>query len=165
MSSAKITYNKRSIKMYLHKFLKTPAHIKILVPFILLVLKTQITKPHFTLDTKTFLRARLITRTYYFQMGYGGCNSGVQNQLDFIINVWFCKRFLPCPFTGPKKFWVGPNFLCQTKSLFKGCLSLFNYVPHVNESIFCQNNMFFFPSKTCFFNKKWTHYVRLMSIK
>ena len=60
MSSAKITYNKRSIKMYLHKFLKTPAHNYILVvPFILLVLKTQITKPHFTLDTKTFLIGRL----------------------------------------------------------------------------------------------------------
>ena len=59
MSSAKITYNKRSIKMYLHKFLKTPTHNNILVPFILLVLKTQITKPHFTLDTKTFLIGRL----------------------------------------------------------------------------------------------------------
>ena len=23
--------------------------------------------------------------------------------------------FLPCPFTGPKMFWAGPNFLCQTK--------------------------------------------------
>ena len=23
-----------------------------------------------------------------------------------------------CPFTGPKMFWAGPNFLCQTKNLF-----------------------------------------------
>ena len=25
---------------------------------------------------------------------------------------------MPCPFTGPKMFWAGPNFLCQTKNLF-----------------------------------------------
>ena len=23
--------------------------------------------------------------------------------------------FMPCPFTGPKMFWAGPNFMCQTK--------------------------------------------------
>ena len=28
---------------------------------------------------------------------------------------------MPCPFTGPKMFWAGPNFLCQTKSLFTYC--------------------------------------------
>ena len=25
---------------------------------------------------------------------------------------------MPCPFTGPKMFLAGPNFLCQTKNLF-----------------------------------------------
>ena len=25
---------------------------------------------------------------------------------------------MPCPFTGPKMFWDGPNLLCQTKNLF-----------------------------------------------
>ena len=25
-------------------------------------------------------------------------------------------KLLPCPSTGPKIFWAGPNFLCQTKS-------------------------------------------------
>ena len=25
---------------------------------------------------------------------------------------------MPCPFTGPKMFCAGPNFLCQTKNLF-----------------------------------------------
>ena len=49
------------------------------------------------------------------------------------------------------------NIVNQTK----GCLSLFNYFidmiePNVNESIFCQKNSFF-PSKTCFFDKTWTH--------
>ena len=24
---------------------------------------------------------------------------------------------MPCPFTGPKMFWGGPNFLCQTKNM------------------------------------------------
>ena len=28
---------------------------------------------------------------------------------------------MPCPFTGPKMFWAGPNFLRQTKNLFTYC--------------------------------------------
>ena len=28
---------------------------------------------------------------------------------------------MPCPFTGLKIFWAGPNFLCQTKNLFTFC--------------------------------------------
>ena len=27
-------------------------------------------------------------------------------------------NLMPCPFTGPKMFWAGSNFLCQTKNLF-----------------------------------------------
>ena len=33
-------------------------------------------------------------------------------------------RLMPCPFTGPKMFWAGPNFLCQTKNLFTYCGNL-----------------------------------------
>ena len=29
--------------------------------------------------------------------------------------------FMPCPFTGPKMFWASPNFLCQTKKLSTYC--------------------------------------------
>ena len=29
-----------------------------------------------------------------------------------------CKRLMPCPFTGPKMFCAGPNFLCLTKNVF-----------------------------------------------
>ena len=25
---------------------------------------------------------------------------------------------MPCPFTGPKMFWAGSNFLCRTKNFF-----------------------------------------------
>ena len=40
--------------------------------------------------------------------------------------VWFTKTRafdhkscqMPCPFTGPKTFWAGPNFLCHTKNWF-----------------------------------------------
>ena len=28
---------------------------------------------------------------------------------------------MPCPYTGPKMFCNGPNFLCQTKTLFTNC--------------------------------------------
>ena len=27
------------------------------------------------------------------------------------------SKLMPCPFTCPKMFWAGPNFLCQTKNL------------------------------------------------
>ena len=37
--------------------------------------------------------------------------------------------FMPCPFTGPKMFWAGPNFLCQTKNLFTYCGSHKLFVP------------------------------------
>ena len=30
---------------------------------------------------------------------------------------------MPCPFTGPKMFCAGRNFLCQTKNLFTYCAS------------------------------------------
>ena len=36
---------------------------------------------------------------------------------------------MPCPFTGPKMFWAVPNFLCQTKNLFKYCGSHKHFVP------------------------------------
>ena len=36
---------------------------------------------------------------------------------------------MPCPFTGPKMFWVGPNVLCQTKNLFTYCSSHKHFVP------------------------------------
>ena len=36
---------------------------------------------------------------------------------------------MPCPFTGPKKFWAGPNFPCQTKNLFTYCASHKHFVP------------------------------------
>ena len=39
------------------------------------------------------------------------------------------KQHMPCPFTGPKMFWAGPNFLCQTKNLFTYCGSYKHFVP------------------------------------
>ena len=33
------------------------------------------------------------------------------------------------PLTGPKMFWVGPKYLCQTKKLFTYCGSHKNFVP------------------------------------
>ena len=31
---------------------------------------------------------------------------------------------MPCPFTGPKMFFAGPNFLCQTKNVFTLSMSI-----------------------------------------
>ena len=36
---------------------------------------------------------------------------------------------MPCYFTGPKMFWAGPNFLCQTKEIFTYCGSHNRFVP------------------------------------
>ena len=36
---------------------------------------------------------------------------------------------MPCPSTGPKMFWAGPNFLCETKNLFTYCGSHKHFVP------------------------------------
>ena len=49
---------------------------------------------------------------------------------------------MPCPFTGPKMFCAGPNFLCQTKNLFTYCGSHKHFVPDkkifaVSEIGFC----------------------------
>ena len=43
--------------------------------------------------------------------------------------MFYIYRFVPCPFTGPKMFWAGPNFLCQNKKLFTYCGSHKNFVP------------------------------------
>ena len=40
---------------------------------------------------------------------------------------------MPCPFTGPKMFWAGPNFMCHTKNLFTYCGSH----KHSVKLIFC----------------------------
>ena len=39
------------------------------------------------------------------------------------------RLLMPCHFTGPKMFWDGPNFLCQTKNLFTCCGSHKHFVP------------------------------------
>ena len=41
----------------------------------------------------------------------------------------FLTLLMPCPFTGPKMFWAGPNFLCQTKNLFTYFGSHKHFVP------------------------------------
>ena len=49
-----------------------------------------------------------------------------------------CDALMPCPFTGPKMFWAGPNFLCQncrTKNLFTYCGCHKHFVP--DKKIIC----------------------------
>ena len=48
---------------------------------------------------------------------------------------------MPCPFTGPKMVWAGPNFLCQTKNLFTYCGSHKLFVPD-KKMISIQYNWF-----------------------
>ena len=48
---------------------------------------------------------------------------------------------MPCPFTGPKKFCSGPNFLSQHKNLFTYCASHKHFVPD-KKMICIQQNCF-----------------------
>ena len=52
----------------------------------------------------------------------GDCDNGEGKLLIKIL-------LQPCPFRGLKLFWAGPNFLCQTKSLFTYCGSHKHSVP------------------------------------
>ena len=45
------------------------------------------------------------------------------------ISPALCRRLMPCPFTGPKMFCAGPNFLRQPKNLFTYCGSHKHFVP------------------------------------
>ena len=49
----------------------------------------------------------------------------------FVCLTWN-MILMPCPFTGPKMFWAGPNFLCQTKHLFTYCGSHKHFEPDKN---------------------------------
>ena len=43
--------------------------------------------------------------------------------------IFMEQNMMPCPFTGPKMFWAGPNCLCQTKNLFTNCGIHKHFVP------------------------------------
>ena len=47
----------------------------------------------------------------------------------FLYTVSYKPILMPCPFTGPKMFWAGTIFLCQTKNLSKYCVSHKHFVP------------------------------------
>ena len=53
----------------------------------------------------------------------------VPDQKIIFIYALSFYSLLPCPFTGLKMFWAGPNFLCQTKNLFTYCASHKHFVP------------------------------------
>jgi hypothetical protein len=48
---------------------------------------------------------------------------------------------MPCPFTGPKMFCAGPNFLSQPNNLFTYCASHKHFVPD-KKMICIQQNCF-----------------------
>ena len=55
---------------------------------------------------------------------------------------------MPCPSTGPKIFWAGPNFLCQTKNTFTYCGSHKHFVPDkkgfaFSKIVFCARTKVF----------------------
>ena len=87
-------------------------------------------KTKYTPKTASFLRRDLNARqkTKEFLLKFQVPNSEVLDG-QVIINL------MPYPFTGPKMFWAGPNFLCQTKNLFTYCGSHKHFVP--DKKVIC----------------------------
>ena len=57
---------------------------------------------------------------------------GKQHLNTYLHHRILVSTLLPCPFTGPKMFWAGLKFLCQTKNLFTYCGSHKHFVPDRN---------------------------------
>ena len=77
--------------------------------------------------------------------------------LFIISKIWniFCTH-LSAMQPACQKCWITNKLCC----IIKGCLSLFNYFIDMSPTLmspFFVEKTRFFPSKTCFFHKKWTH--------
>ena len=66
---------------------------------------------------------------------------------------------MPCPFTSPKMFWAGPNFLCRVKNLFKYVCIL------AITNILCNTKRWFAFSKIGFYASTKVFEEALNSVK
>jgi hypothetical protein len=74
-----------------------------------------------------------------------GSNSSCvsRNKLNLTIALLFCTgKFMPCPFTGPKMFCVGPNFLSQPQNLTAFSASSKTFVPAQKPILLNANHLF-----------------------
>ena len=66
---------------------------------------------------------------------------------------------MPCPFTGPKMFCTGPNFMSQPKNLTAFSASLKTFVPAQKPILLNTNNLFvsqkMFKTTTVYVNKSF----------
>ena len=52
------------------------------------------------------------------------------------------RKLMPCPFTGPKMFCAGPNFLSQPKNLTESSASSKTFVPAQKPILLNANHLF-----------------------
>ena len=71
----------------------------------------------------------MMSNNYFYQIASG--YDAILKKVFFFLYQSFATQIplMPCPFTGPKMFWAGSNFLCQTKNLFTYCGSHKHFVP------------------------------------
>ena len=59
-----------------------------------------------------------------------------------IQQVFICRKLMPCPFTGPKMFCAGSNFLSQPKHLTAFSASSKTFVPAQKPNLLNANHLF-----------------------
>ena len=62
-----------------------------------------------------------------------------------LVKIWtvkVCNQFMPCPFTGPKMFCAGPNFLSQPKNLTTFSASSKTFEPPQKPILLNVNQLF-----------------------
>jgi hypothetical protein len=63
--------------------------------------------------------------------------------VSYVLNFYPPKIcFMPCPFTGPKMFCAGPNFLSQPKNLTAFSASSKTFVPAQKPILMNANHLF-----------------------
>ena len=61
--------------------------------------------------------------------------------------IFFINSLMPCPFTGPKMFCAGPNFLSQPKNLTAFSASSKTFVPAQKPILLNANHLFVWHKK------------------
>ena len=77
-------------------------------------------------------------------MSHGKMSGRVISKREYLQKKphMYCLTNMPCPFTGPKMFCAGPNFLSQPKNLTAFSASSKTFVPEQKPILLNANHLF-----------------------